>query len=117
MPTVRLDLSGGFLTQIADSDPAAEHGVIWDGAGFHPTGATTPLPARIQIVTLPAYSPELNPVEGLWDQLKDCLCNRVFPTLDDLEEALTQALRPFYKDNKRALSLVFAWMHDQANAS
>jgi len=41
MPTVSLALSGGFLAQIADSDPAAEHVVIWDGAGFHPTSATT----------------------------------------------------------------------------
>jgi transposase len=117
MPTVGLDLSGGFLEQIANSDPAAEHVVIWDGAGFHPTGGAAPLPARIHVLTLPAYSPELNPVEGLWDQVKDCLCNRVFPTLDDLEAALTQALRPFYENNQRALSLVSGWMHTQANAS
>jgi len=117
MPTVGLDLSDGFLEQIASSDPAAEHVVIWDGAGFHPTGATSPLPARIHVLTLPAYSPELNPVEGLWDQVKDCLCNRVFPTLDDLEDAITIALRPFYEDHRRALSLVFDWMHTQANAS
>lgn len=117
MPAVGLDLSGGFLEQIANSDPQAEHVVIWDGAGFHPTGTNQPLPARIHVLTLPAYSPELNPVEGLWDQLKDCLCNRVFPTLDALEAALTQALRPFYEDHKKALSLVFGWMHTQANDS
>src|SRR5450631_2105408 len=95
LPTVGLDLS----------------------TGFHPTGATTSLPARIHLLPLPAYSPELNPVEGLWDQVKDCLCNRVFPTLDDLEGALTQALRPFFENNQRALSLVFDWMHTQANVS
>jgi len=114
MPTVSLDLSGGFLAQIADSDPAAEHVVIWDGAGFHPTST---LPPRIHLLPLPPYSPELNPVEGLWDQIKDCLCNRVFPTLDDLEQALSDALRPFWENKSRALSLVFDWMHDQANAS
>jgi len=117
MPTVSLDLSRGFLTQIAQSDPAAEHVVIWDGAGFHPAQAATSLPARIHLLALPPYSPELNPVEGLWDQMKDCLCNRVFPTLDDLEGALSEALRPFWEHKERALSLVFGWMHDQANAS
>jgi len=65
------------------------------------------LPERIHVLTLPANSPEFNPVEGLWDQVKDCLYNRVFPTLDDLDQALTEALRPFYEDNKCALSLVF----------
>jgi transposase len=117
MPTVGLDLSGGFLQQIANSDPAAEHVVIWDGAGFHPAGATALVPTRIHLLRLPAYSPELNPVEGLWDQMKDCLCNRVFPTLEELEQALTEALRPFWEDSRRTLSLVFDWMHDQANAS
>jgi transposase len=77
MPTVSLDLSGGFLEQIARSTPAAEHVVIWDGAGFHPTSAATSLTARIHLLPLPPYSPELNPVEGLWDQMKDCLSNRV----------------------------------------
>ena len=117
MPTVRLDLSSGFLAQIAQSDPAAEHVVIWDGAGFHPTSTATNLPARIHLLPLPPYSPELNPVEGLWDQMKDGLCNRVFPTLDALEDALTDALRPFWQDQCRALSLVYDWMHTQANAS
>jgi putative transposase len=92
MPTVSLDLSGGFLAQIADSDPAAEHVVIWDGAGFHPRSTATTLPPRIHLLPLPPYSPELNPVEGLWDQIEDCLCNRVFPTLDDLEQALRETL-------------------------
>jgi len=117
MPTVSLDLSRGFLSQIAQSDPAAEHVVIWDGAGFHPASMATSLPARIHLLALPPDSPELNPVEGLWDQIKDCLCNRGFPTLDDLEGGLSQALRPFGENKERALSLVFGWMHDQANAS
>ena len=117
LPSVSLELSAGFLEQIAASDPTAEHVVIWDGAGFHPTSKAASLPARIHLLALPPYSPELNPVEGLWDQIKDGLCNRVFATLDDLEAGLTEALRPFWEDKKRALSLVFGWMHDQANAS
>ena len=72
---------------------------------------------KATVPALPPHSPELNPVEGLCDQIKDCLRNRVFPTLDDLEEALSDAPRPFWENNRRALSLVFDWMHDQATAS
>ncbi len=42
----------------------------------------------MRILTLPAYSPKLNPIEGLWDQLKDALCHRVFDTLAELEVVL-----------------------------
>ncbi len=56
-----------FLRQIAERDPEAHHVVIWDNAGFHqrpgerPANATAPLPA---------YSPELNPVEA-WEIVRD----------------------------------------------
>ena len=117
LPSVSLELSRGFLQQIADSDPQAEHVIIWDQAGFHPRPEDAQLPARIHLLPLPPYSPELNPVEGLWDQTQDVTCNRHFANLDQLEEALTQALRPFWETPARVLSLVHHWLHDQANAT
>ena len=36
LPSVSLELSRGFLQQLAASDVQAEHVVIWDQAGFHP---------------------------------------------------------------------------------
>ena len=117
VPGVSLELSRGFLQQIADSDAQAEHVVIWDQAGFHPRPGDAQLPPRIHLLPLPPYSPELNPVEGLWDQTQDVTCNHHFTNLDQLEEALTQALRPFWETPARVLSLVHHWMHDQANAT
>jgi transposase len=116
LPSVSLELSRGFLQQLADSDAQAEHVVIWDQAGFHPRPGDPALPARIHLLPLPPYSPELNPVEGLWDQTQDVTCNRHFANLDQLEEALTQALRPFWETPARVLSLVHHWLHSQANA-
>jgi transposase len=115
MPSVSLDFSGGFLEQIAASDPQAEHVVIWDQAGFHPRPRAATLPARIHLLPLPPYSPELNPVEGLWDQVQDCTCNRRHATLDELETTLTQALKPFWETPSKVLSLVHHWLHAQAN--
>ena len=75
LPAVSLELSGGFLRPLAASDVRAEHVVIWDHAGFHPRPGDATLPARIHLLPLPPYSPELNPVEGLWDQTQDVTCN------------------------------------------
>jgi transposase len=47
--------------------------------------------------TLPPYSPELNPVEGLWDQLKDSLCNRVFPSLSDQRDVIVSWLQSWWE--------------------
>ena len=117
LPSVSLEFSRGFLQQIADSDAQAEHVVIWDQAGLHPPPEDDQPPARIHLLPLPPYSPELNPVEGLWDQTQDVTSNRHFADLDQLEETLTQALRPFWETPARVLSLVHHWLHDQANAT
>jgi len=117
LPSVSLELSHGFLQQLADSDPLAEHVVIQDQAGFHPRPGASALPARIHLLPLPPYSPELNPVEGLWDPVQDVTCNQHFTNLDELETALTSALRPFWETPARALSLVHHWLHSQANAT
>jgi transposase len=117
MPSVNLDFSRDFLQQIAASDPHAEHVVIWDQAGFHPRTQDAGLPARIHLLPLPPYSPELNPIEGLWDQVQDVTCNQRHASLDDLEQTLTTALRPFWETPARVLSLVHHWLHTQANAT
>ena len=114
--TVHLEASEKFLEQIVAHDPGAIHVIIQDGAGFH-LGANDPrLPASVRIITLPAYSPELNPVEKLWDHLKDAICNRVFATIEELREALTSWLTEFWSDGARALSLIGrGWLLDSIN--
>jgi hypothetical protein len=97
MPHVGLEVSQTFLEHLARSEPEAEHIVIWDGAGFHQKSGTHPLPDRVHVIQLPAYSPELNPIEKLWDVLKDGLCNRLFHSMEELWLALCHELEPFYQ--------------------
>ena len=106
-----------FYRQIGRSDPAAVHVLIQDGAGFHLRAGDPHLPDNVRILTLPAYSPELNPIEGLWDQIKDTLCNQVFHTLAELEGVLEAELRRFWQDARRVHSLIFDWLLVQANTS
>lgn len=106
------------LRQVAGSDPDAVHVFIWDGAGFHHRDGEEGLPGNVRLLALPPYSPELNPIEKLWDHMKDSICNRADDTLDDLEEAITVFLRGFWESPQRIRSLVGeGWMRDQVNAT
>ena len=118
MPSVNLNFLRDFLVQVAASDAQAEHVVIWDQAGFHPRPGDPGLPAHVHLLPLPPYSPELNPVEKLWDLIKDGIANRVFSVLGRLETALAAALRPFWTTPARTRQLVGdGWLYVQANAS
>ena len=55
-----------FGKQLADDVHAV---LIWDQAGFHKSKELI-VPENISIIELPAYSPELNPVENLWQYLR-----------------------------------------------
>ena len=111
------DLSGAFLKQISERDPYAIHIMIWDGASFHPRNTDSRIPENVVVLRQPPYSPELNPVEKLWDMLRDSLCNRRWESLDDLLAAATRWLKAFWAEPRKALSLIGGgWMLDQANA-
>ena len=59
-----------FLTQPAEERTPGVHAVmIWDQAGFHTANALK-LPPHVTLLELPAYSPELNPVENLRHDLR-----------------------------------------------
>ncbi|MGM0717960.1 MAG: IS630 family transposase [Halobacteriota archaeon] len=68
--------------------------IVLDGAPYFQASAVTDLAARddLAFVTLPSYSPELNPVEECWRQLQKALSNRFFDSLDELTTAIDTAL-------------------------
>jgi len=106
-----------YYRQIGASDPAALHVLIQDGAGFHLPDGHPDLPDNVRVVSLPPYSPQLNPVEGLWDQVKDELCNRVFATLEEQRVVLGGLLRQFAADAQRVRRLIPDWLLTKANTS
>ena len=58
--------------------------LILDKAGWHLSGALV-VPDNITLLPLPPRSPELNPVENIWQFMRDnWLSNRVFTGYDDI---------------------------------
>jgi transposase len=118
LPHVSLAMSRLFLERVAARDPAAEHVVIWDQAGFHPQTGLHQVPSRIHLLPLPPCSPELNPVEIIGDVIKDRIANTLWQTLEALEEALGEELRSIHESAERVRSLVsHPWLAEQVNAT
>jgi len=65
-----------------------------DGAPYFQTSVVTDLAARddLTFVTLPAYSPELNPAEECWRQLLAPLSNRFIDSLAEHTPSIDTAL-------------------------
>jgi len=71
--------------------PGAHAVLLMDRAGWHTTGELD-VPDNLTIVFLPPRSPELNPVENVWQYLRQTwLSNRVFDTYDAILDAACDA--------------------------
>jgi transposase len=68
--------------------------VVLDGASYFRAAAVTELADRegIEFVRLPAYRPDLNPVEECWRQLESSLGNRYFDSIDELSTTIDATL-------------------------
>ena len=76
------------IDEIARHVGKGAHAVLLlDRAGWHTTGALK-WPKNITPILLPSRSPELNPVDQVWQFLRgNFLSNRVFETYDEIIEA------------------------------
>lgn len=76
-----------------------------DQAGWHRSKALV-IPENMRLITQPPYSPEVNPVEHIWDEIREkYFHNRVFPSLDALTDILCQALNQLADDQQRVTSM------------
>ena len=93
-----------FLNEVARRH--AQHNIIMvvDGAGWHKTAFD--LPSNLRLHFLPPYSPELNPQELIWHELREkWFHNRVFDSLDALEDRLVLALQALENDLNQVHSI------------
>ena len=101
-----------FLQEFRRAVPAEPIALVLDGSGSH-ISQHLHWPAGLQPVPLPRYSPELNPPERWFEELRKSLANRIFDTIEDLQTALTDALRPYWDNPAKLVRLTaFPWWRD-----
>jgi hypothetical protein len=93
LPHADADAMNLHLIEIARWVTPGSHAVVvLDGAGWHQTGGRLHVPDNISLLHLPPYSPELNPVENIWEYLRqNQLSNRVFADYEAIVDACCDA--------------------------
>jgi hypothetical protein len=92
LPNVNAERMGLFLAEVA-RHPADEFLLlVLDGAGW-PTAREWSVPERMRLDPVPARSPELNPVEPVWDEWREkWLCNRFFAGQEAVDAQVARGL-------------------------
>jgi hypothetical protein len=106
LPNANAEAMNLHLEEISHQVAANAHAaIILDGAGYHKKAALR-IPENITLVPLPPYSPELNPVENIWEYLRgNKLANTVFETYDEIVDKACEAWVFFANDKDRVASI------------
>lgn len=92
LPTMHIQCFQAFTAMLADRHSDELVILICDGAASH-TSTATGLPENVRLLTLPPYSPELNPTEQLWDLIRErWFSNIAHQSLQAVEDVLVTAL-------------------------
>lgn len=105
LPAANSAMMSLFLDQV--SKDFADYFILMlvDRAGWH-VSARLKIPENIRLIPLPSHSPELNPTEHVWDELREKhFPNLALKTLDDVERQLCQGLNALADDPKRLRNL------------
>jgi hypothetical protein len=105
LPSVPAEAMSVFLAEVAQRHADEFLLMILEGASWH-KAKRLPVPAHRKLIPVPCWSPPLNPVEHLWDEVRaKGFSNRVFASRPAVEEQLVTALQTLEEDRPRVASL------------
>ena len=106
-PAADTDMMNLHLAKISTQVAPGAHAVlVCDGAGWHQRGKQLQVPGNITLLSLPPYSPELNPMENVWNYLRqNKLCALVWNSYDEIVTACRTAWNWLITDPHRINSI------------
>lgn len=113
LPRCNTESMNLHLAEIATEVAPGKHAVLMlDQAGWHMAKALR-IPKNITLLPLPPKSPELNPVENLWQFMRDnLLSNRIFDSYSQLLELCCRAWNTIIDQPWRIMSIGLRdWAH------
>lgn len=112
MPKVNTKCMSRFLEEFSKAiGPEIQALLVLDQAGWH-TAQQLSVPQNVSTLSLPPYSPELNPAERVWLYLRErFMSHRLFKDYDDIADACCKAWNALADDVERLRSLIsYPWL-------
>lgn len=92
MPFCNTNCTNVFLDQLSKQYPDDIILLVCDGAAWH-RSKTLVIPENILLLSIPPYTPEMNPIEQIWKQIRSMgFKNEVFNTLADVVDRLCETI-------------------------
>jgi transposase len=111
LPSMNSECMGVFLEEVGKRYHEDYVLMFLDGAACHKAGELS-VPDNIRLEVIPPYCPQLNPVENLWEEIREKhFTNLAFDSMDAVEAQLIQALL-YLEDHPTTVQSIssFSWI-------
>lgn len=112
LPAMTSDIIKIFLLKLKKQHPNKEVVIIWDNAPCHRRKDLYNIKG-LTLINLPSYSPELNPAERYFEEIRRITANRVFNNLDKCEKLIIKAIKKWSNPDKLKQLLGYDWILEQ----
>lgn len=103
-----------FLLELKKQHPDKLVIIVWDNAPCHRPRIHREIPGLI-VLFLPPYSPELNPTERFFEELRKATANQIFKTIEEQEQAIEKKLNVLADDTEAMKQLLgYEWIRKQS---
>lgn len=93
LPYANTEMMNLFLANVSEEFGNHEIIMLVDGAGWHKSNDLV-IPSNIHFIIQPPYSPEVNPTEHIWDEIREkYLHNHIFASLDETMDKVSNGIR------------------------
>jgi transposase len=112
-PDMNGDTVNAFLLDLKKKHLDKHVYVVWDNAPTH-----RPLIHRqiegLTVIQLPPYSPELNPAERFFEEIRRATACKTFESIEEQEKVIEKALLSYIDDESKLKQLVgYKWIVEQ----
>ena len=77
--------------------------ILLDRGAFHRSGSLK-IPSNVALIFIPPYSPELNPIERLWEDIKTEIADELHSDIDALKKRVASILNGYSEAEIRSLT-------------
>ncbi len=107
LPFGNTEMMNIFLSYLSKQFIEYEIIMQTDGAGWH-TSHSLEIPKNVHFIFQPPYSPEVNPTEHIWDDVREKeFHNKIFDSLDDTMEQVCKGLNRLYDNPDYVKSMTY----------
>ena len=107
------DAAHVFLLELKKNHPDKMVVLVWDNAPCHRPKVLREIPGLI-VLFLPPYSPELNPAERFFEELRKATADQIFKSIEEQEVAIDKKLNALADDTAAMKQLLgYEWILEQ----